>query len=241
MMNRFIKAGAVIIAAGAMSLAMGVMALAAEKGQINVTGKGIVTVEPDLATMYISIDTNAPTAEEAQKQNADKSGSVISGLKAVGIKDEDIKTNRYGVYPRYKYDEKTGERTMVGYEVSNNLLVTTADVKNTGKYLDAAVKAGATGNDNVEFSVKDPTQHYAQALSLAIQNANSSAQTIAKALGVVQGKAVRVDENYSSDSYLRNESEKASAVRDMGAGSAADIRYDKIQISANVNVTYLFE
>lgn len=228
-------------------LSVTVLAAETEKGQISVSGKGVVTVEPDVAVINVYVSTRAATAEEAQKENIEISARVIEALKEAGIKDEDIKTEMYEVYPRYKYDDKTQESKIQYFMGTHDLSVKTKDIKNTGKYLDIAIKNGAMSAGNISFSVEDPNQYYAEALTLAIGNAKNSASIIAQAIDMTMGNPILVQENYSQNSYYRSAMDTAADDRAVAeaagadGGNIVDIRYDKIDITANVNVTYQFE
>ena len=90
-------------------------------------------------------------------------------MKALGVTDEDIVTSHISVYPSYRYDEKTDKQVLENYQAYTSVNVTTNDVDNAGKYVDAALNAGATGTNGVTFSLEKPETYYNQALTEAVK------------------------------------------------------------------------
>lgn len=242
-MKNWVKLGVTLAVTAVFSTAITCLALAAEeKATISVNGRGVISIEPDQAKLSFRIETQDKDAKIAQKKNGEIEEKAVSALKALGIKEEDIKTQYSSVHPRYKYEEETGERSIVGYMADYSFLVTTNDVDNTAKYIDAAIKAGVTSSDGVSFYVSNPNQQYAKALNLAIENAGNSANAIAAAFGSPLGSVVSVTEGANNVSLLRGTSDAVSAkyeaaTTDAGGGSM-DIRYDKIDVEAFVTVVY---
>jgi uncharacterized protein YggE len=79
----------------------------AEKNIITVNGKGIIKVKPDTAYIRVGVETRGSDAKKAQQENARVMGEVTKKLKSLGIKEDDIKTVTYSLYPLERYDEKT--------------------------------------------------------------------------------------------------------------------------------------
>lgn len=220
------------------------MAFAADnvdKGSITVNGKGIVMVDPDKATIRMAVETTDKTAKAAQDKNSEIVKKAVEAMRALGVGEKDIVTSYYSVYPQYRYDEKTEQRVLTGYRAYNGFEIITKDVEHTGKYIDAAVKAGVTNNKGVSFSLENPDKYYAQALKLAVENASTNATVIAEALGSKLGNSVTITEYLGDSSYIREakdmDSEMVTRSADLGVGSV-DIRYNKIDVSAKITVTY---
>lgn len=207
---------------------------------IEVNGKGIVSVSPDLATLYLGVETVAPTAEGAQAENAKIVANAINELKKIGIAESNIKTSQYTVYPDYKYHDSTGERTVTGYRANYDFQVKTKEINSVGKILDTAIKAGVSSNHNISYSVENPKPYYAQALKLAVNHSKENANVIAGALGVTLGSAVNVTEQSSGNSYYRTEAASSKMMDGAGANTSgmAELYYDTIEITAAITATY---
>ena len=211
------------MAAAVLALGMSTMALAAEPAAntITVNGQGIVKVAPDVATIHVTVEKTAKTAAQAQKDVNEELTGVIAAMKALGVTDEDIVTSHISVYPSYRY--------------------------NAGKYVDAALNAGATGTNGVTFSLEKPETYYNQALTEAVKAAQSSATAIAQAYGKPLGQVVSVVENSRNTSTSYKEmnygAEEAMVMDAMATGSAnrnTNISYEDIEVSANITAVYGF-
>ena len=224
-----------------MALSMGTSAMAyASEGEINVNGTGVILADPDTADINLSVETEGKTSQAAQAENNKIIAKVIKAMQNMGVSKENIVTTYTSVHPQYHYNE-TGNRTLIGYQSYTDLKVTTKDINNAGKYIDAALKAGATRTNGVNFSVADQSLYYGQALQIAVKNAEKSAQSIAQAYGRNLGTVKSVTEN-SRNAYYVESSNKFMAMEEMAMDSAAGttISYGKIQITANIAVTYNF-
>lgn len=205
---------------------------------ISVSGRGVVTAQPDTAEINFSVTTEADTSSQAQSKNNEIYKKVVTALKAEGINESDIKTRWNNVYPNIDY---TNGRKITGYRADNSFVVATNDKDNTGKYIDAALKAGVTGVDGVNFSIKNPQQYYAQALKLAVKNASESAEAIKEAIGAGELKVYSIEEQPNGYSYITSSPmAKNESAMDSGAGVPTEISYDDIEISASVNAVYSY-
>ena len=219
------------------------MAFAAE-GEIHVNGTGIVQANPDTAEISLNISTDGKTAQAAQAENNKIVAAVTNAMTKLNVKKEDIVTAYSSVYPNYRYNDETGKRTLTGYQAETNLQVKTKDIDNAGKYIDAALKAGATGSNGVSFSIADRSKYYGQALQVAVKNAEASAAVIAQAYGKPLGAVKSVTEASENASYAygggagKNSMMAVESLADRDAGTT--ISYDKIEITARVSVSYAF-
>ncbi|NDO45921.1 SIMPL domain-containing protein [Clostridium sp. MD294] len=215
---------------------------------IEVNGKGIITAKPDVASIYLTVETKEKTAEQAQKKNAETTEKVTKAIKALGVRDENIITQYYSIDAEQVYNEQKNKWEEDGYRAYNRFLVKINDVDNVGKYIDAATKAGVTNVGSISFSISDPNQYYKQALQAAVKNASSSAEALAEALGSTLGSCISVEEMSSYNSY---EKERAvNNAKSMAFGGEADtaaqtedggnIRYEDIEITAGVIMTYAY-
>lgn len=233
-----------IVCAAASTLALGCQSVAFAAGEISVTGSGIVLAKPDTATIGLSVETDGKTSEAAQKESNKIIKKVTDTLLEMGIAEDKIITNGSYVYPFYQYNDETDKRTITGYRSSVNIQAITKDIDSAGKYIDAALKAGATGTDGVSFSVEDESAYYAQALETAVKNAADSAAAIAGAYGKPLGEVKSVTENSRSAYYVENMKmsmamPEAAMDAETGAGGT-NIRYGDIHVTANISVVYAF-
>src|SRR5579862_6003435 len=150
---------------------------------ITVTGNGTVNATPDKASFDFGVQVNGPTAANAISKDNDAANAIIAALKNAGIPDSDIQTTSVSLWPQ---TSSNGER-ITGYQASNDVNVT-APIKQSGSLVDAAVGAGANNVDGPNLAVGDQSSYYAQALKLAVQDAQTQAQAIATASGLTLGR-----------------------------------------------------
>ncbi len=226
------------------SLGTATMAFAAETGQIQVSGSGVVLVDPDSADISLSITTNGSTANQAQQKNNQILQSVTSAMRQMGISDEDMQTTYSYVSPAYSYDPTTDTSTITGYRANTQLQVTTTDIDHTGKYIDTALKAGATGTNGVSFYLADESAYYAEALQAAVKSADASAHAIAAAYGKQLGTVLSVTEisrnTYYTESFSTNSKAMATDAIAEGSSSGTEVLYGKVSVSADLSVIYAF-
>ena len=86
-----------------------------------VSGVGTLSLSPDLALLELGVDTRATNISEANSQASAAMDAMIEALKARDVKDEDIQTSRFSVYPRYEYVEEVVDGVRTGREVADRL------------------------------------------------------------------------------------------------------------------------
>lgn len=241
-MKKWKKLCMILAAAVVLSLGTASLAYAAE-GEIHVNGVGVVMANPDTANISLNVQTTGKSADAAQQESNRILQKVTNALLNLGVAKDNIVTAYTSVYPQYTYNDETGERMVNGYRSNVELNVTTKDIDHTGKYIDAALKAGATGTDGVSFSVADQSVYYRQALQAAVKNAEKSASSIADAYGKALGSVKSITEN-SQNAYTIEEANSAmveyATADTASAMGGTSISYGKIQITARIAVTYAF-
>lgn len=149
-------------------------------------GNAEVRVRPDVAVVRLGVQVEAQTAAQAREQNAAIVTRMITALQALGIRQNQIETSTFQIYPvrRFPNREQTGEPPIVGYRVVNIVSVRTENLDLVPRIIDASVQAGANTVESVDFQLKDDAAARQDALSQASAEAVRNAQTMARALGV---------------------------------------------------------
>jgi len=203
------------------------------KNAISVGGMGKVFVKPELANISIGVESRAKTAGEASGQNKRDMNQVMSSLKTMGIKDEDIQTTDYSIYPDIRYNEKEGEK-IIGYVARNMVQVKVRGLDKIGDILDKVTDAGANAIHGIRFTVEDPSQYKDEARKLAVADAKSKAEKLAKSANVRLGILLSLREEYRPGEYYMYE-ERAEMAGDMGG---APISAGQLMIMVNVQMQY---
>lgn len=209
--------------------------LASEQKAISVSGTGVVSMTPDIGWFTASVVTQAVTAAQAEQQNNDAMSKVISALRQAGIAEKDIQTVAFSLNPTYQ-DSKdpTKPPILVGYSARQSISVTVRDVAAIGKMLDLAISSGANEMGGIYFGLSDAKaqQAQSQALDLAVKDANSKAQAIAKSAGVTLVGPISIN---LGSSYQPVRVGLAEA-----AAQPAPIMPGQLQYTVNVQINYAF-
>lgn len=148
---------------------------------VRVDGEGQLEVAPDTAVVSLGFSARAEQAAAAFQQTAAAISRVIQALVAAGVPREQLQSEQISLFPVQERER------VVGFEGTATLRVTLRDVNAVGPVIDRAVAAGANRVQGVSFEVRDPRPFEAQALTLAIQDAQRKAAILARAAGVGLG------------------------------------------------------
>ena len=123
---------------------------------ISVTGIATTSVDPDQLVIQFGVETQEKTASAALKSNSELMNAVVDSIKGVGITEDELSTSRLNIMPIYEYYTKAeGKRTqeLVGYRVSNILMVETKSLDKAADIIDGAVAAGVNRVESVYFTL----------------------------------------------------------------------------------------
>lgn len=155
---------------------------------ITVTGQGEASGAPDQAQINAGVQTLAPTVAEASRENQDVVDRIMAALKKLGVKEKDIQTANYSIWPEQQHDPRgSGEITITGYRVNNTVNVTIENVEQVGKVLAAVTDAGANTVHGINFGVKDSKALEQRARAAAMADARERAEALAELAGVELG------------------------------------------------------
>jgi uncharacterized protein YggE len=155
---------------------------------ITVTGEARISAEPDQAEIDIGVVTQAKTAPDASKENAERLARVLAEVKKELGKGDEVKTTGYTLAPNYRYPQG-GKPEIVGYTASNTLRIRTTNLNLVGRLIDRAMQAGANNVNRLVFALKDELAAQVAALKMASAEAKSKAEAVASSLGL---KIVRI-------------------------------------------------
>ena len=150
---------------------------------VRAVGNATVTAKPNQARIAVGVTTQTANADDAVREDAEKTQAVLSALKGLIGSNGTLQTTNYSVVPQYKYDQGQPP-TITGYEANHTVEVTLNEITLVGKVIDAASKAGANGINRIEFTIKDDSALREQAIAKASGVARTNAEAIAKALGL---------------------------------------------------------
>lgn len=200
---------------------------------ISVNGQGQVFLTPDLATIFIGVQSQNATVGDALKENNAKAQAIVESLTAMGVEAKDIQTSGFNVIPQQQFGPQ-GEVTGVIYLVDNTVNVTVRDLTRLGEMLDAVVKAGANSINGIQFDVKDRQKALSQARQLAIDNARAQAEEVATAAGVTLGPVQSINIYTSGGPVPMFDAKGGMAV----SAGQVPVSAGQLAITVDVNMSY---
>jgi len=207
-----------------------------DRDTMTVEGEGKVTVRPDIVKISLGVATEALTVREAQMGNTKKMNDITAMVKQQGVKDEDIKTENYSIYPRHQWQDNV--QRLAGYTVSQSLAIKIRDLDKIGDILARAGEFGANDVGGIQFTVDDPSAFQDEAREKAIADAQDKAEALARQLGLIIVKVVSFSE--SGGGYpvpMYDAGIPAYAVKAERA-PAPDIEEGSQDVTVNVNVIF---
>lgn len=207
---------------------------------IHASGTGAVSGEPDIAAISLGVEALRDSVGEARDDAARALAAVVEELRSAGVAEDDIRTARFSINPRYQY-VRDGEQQLLGFQVTNTLNVTVRNLDSTGDIVDRAVTAGGDliRVQSVDFRIEDTSALEEEARVLAIQDAIAKADLYAEQLTVVRGPLVSISES-SFDAFPVAEARFAVAMSD-SAGPPTQFFGGELEVTVRVQAVFAIE
>lgn len=164
---------------------------AASKRTIDVTGRGSVEAKPDTAVITLGVTALEPSPSAAYRAAGKSMAGIADALRALGVKDDQIKTDQLNLGAEYNWTQEQGQ-VLKGYRASSNIAITTQKLDQVAALIEAAVGAGSNTLQSVVYSVKDSQALVDQAMEMAADNAREKASRVAKRMGTSVGDVIRI-------------------------------------------------
>jgi uncharacterized protein YggE len=212
---------------------------------ISFDGKGEVFAAPDIATISFTLREESAEMKDAQTKVTTKETAVLAFLDKSGIAKKDIKTENYSSYPKYDYGTPCysymmpcrQETKITGYEVSEYISIKVRDLTQAGEIVKGIGAVGVSDMTGPNFAVEKEDSLTEQARQIAIEDAKSKAESLAKDLGVRLVRIVNFSEggNYAIYNYAKDSMMTAGAPE---AAPAPALPTGQNKITSNVTITY---
>ena len=210
-----------------------------------VSGQGTLSVSPDLAIIDLGVESVAESVSEANKQAATSMDAIIAALKKRGIKEADIQTRRFDIYPQYDYVEEekdgrfTSKRVLTGYRVNNSVAVKIRNLDAVGNIIEDAVKAAGDDVriDNIRFTVEDTAPMMAQLREMAVKDAKAKARHLAQLSGVRMGRLIYISESSGSPA-VRGFADARLAFAESAALAAPPVSGGELDLTLSVQARF---
>jgi len=148
---------------------------------LEVAGRASLVVQPDMALLAFTVETNARQAQDAVAGNAQKTETLITALRKIMVDEDRLQTANFNLQPVY---EKGDHLRPTGYRVSNRVSLETTQMEKIGQFIDQAAGAGAGLINSLQFRSSREAEHRTEAAVLAVGQARIEGQKLAQAAGV---------------------------------------------------------
>ena len=149
---------------------------------ITVSGEATISAEPDQAQIDIGVVTQARTAPEASKDNADRLSRARRSQK-IPRQERRGQNQRLFIDTNLSVSPRRQTR-IIGYNASNTVRIKTTSLDQVGRLIDAAMQAGANNINRLMFTLKDEQAAQLDALRAASAKAKVKAEAVAASLGL---------------------------------------------------------
>jgi len=220
-------------------LTFGASAMADEQARtVTVSGTGFAEIEPDRATLQMSIVAKEPTLAAAQKRSAGVTNKVLKMTDRMKIDRDQVDTTGASVRPDYRWNREKEEQELRGYIATRQITVVIKDLEKLGSVVEAAVEAGVNQVSPPQLDSSKRKNAEREALRAAADDAEKNAAVLADSLDAVLGQVISIDARSNEPGppvrYAAN-------VRAMSAESDAAETYNAADLTFNASVTVVFE
>ena len=202
---------------------------------ISVNGEGVIEVSPDRATISVGVISRDRDVAKVQSQNARIATGIINAVTSLGIDKKNIRTGNYSFRQTYRNDQNN-RRIFEGYEVNNTVTIIVDNLNLVGKVIDTSLSHGANNVDSLVFGIRDKSSLQAEALKIAVRDAQTKAEIVAASLGksIVGIRTVSVNSgNISAPRF-----EKMAMSMDRVANFETPIESGTLSCSASVHIEF---
>ncbi len=111
--------------------------------ELEVTGKGMVSVAPDEATITAQVSLVDRDAGKAQARASKEVDAMLSAIKSFSLKPDSLNASDLSLLPEYRWDRATDQQQFIGFRVTRTISFTIAEIDRTGAALSALANAVA--------------------------------------------------------------------------------------------------
>ena len=203
---------------------------------ISVNGTGTASANPDVAYVYLGVESVDADVAVAFADNTERMNAVYQVLQAAGIAEADLQTSDYSIYrdgPTY-YLSDSGEEvpvTEATFHVTNIVKVTVRDVVSVGDLVSQAFGVGANSVQSISFAIEDTTALETEARTEALVDARARAEQMATEMGINLGDV----QSASDSTYIPT---IAGASYGIGGGGGVSVSSGQYEVSVQVYVVY---
>jgi uncharacterized protein YggE len=202
--------------------------------QIVTTGTGEIRVAPDRATVFVGVQSRAPTAASAAADNSRRQRAILDTLHALGLGSDQLSTINYNVSPEMQYNPNNQPPKVIGYSVTNTVRADVRKLDDVARVIDAVLSNGANEISGLQFYSSKADSARRAAMAIAVANARADAEVLAKAAGGTLGALLEL----STSGFVRPMQDVAGGIA--MARAATPIEPGQQSVTAMVTARWTF-
>jgi len=212
----------------------------AQMGTITVSGRGVISTQPDMATVWFGVVTDNSNPDQARELNAIASAEAMNAVRDLGVSEENLKVESLRLAPKREYDPDRRTYKEAGFEATRGIVVEVKDLDILPDLIAVIVSKGANRISNIQYGLDDKDSVELEALEKAVDRAREKAAVMASRLGRSVGPVTQINEQGVSvpQPMLRMEAamDVASASK---SGQPDAFAGGEIEVSASVTVIFM--
>ena len=203
--------------------------------QITVSGEGKIKITPDKAVLNFGVENSGKDAADVKKANDEVVDKVLRFIKKFGIPSSDFQTTQLSLNRSYDYDKKK-----YNFQSSQSITIILKDLTRYDALMMGLMDNGINTVTNIIFESSKIEEHKSEARKLAISDAKHRAEDYVSVLGQKIGKAILIND-VSTQNYYPQPMYKSMALAADAPSEKQTIAIGEIEVSANVNVSFLLD
>jgi len=215
---------------------------------ITVTGKGSISVKPDITRILITIEDTQMDYGKVLELSSGKSQKLRDLLVNHGFNKEDIKTLSFNVDTEYEgYSDENGnwKQKFVGYRCNHRMKVEfKSDNDLLGRILYSLAESKIEPLFNIEYTISDVEKVKNEVLERAVSDSKNKAKILADASGVTLDEIVAINYSWTDVDLVSrpmNTMMKMEMCDRSMSSYSMDIEADDIVIDDGVTVKWIIE
>ena len=214
---------------------------------IKVTGKGNISVKPDMIRLLITLEGMKESYEETLVLHTEQIEGLAECFAKLGFARAELKTLSFHVdteYENYNDGNNVWKKRFKGYKFVHGMkLEFEADNKRLGRVLYALANSQIKPEFRICYTVKDTEAVKNALLGRAVEDSKIKAEVLAKAAGVKLGDILTIDYSWGEVEFISSPMSRmalacAPAEVNQVDSYAMDIEPDDIDVSDTVTVIW---
>ena len=207
--------------------------------RMHVGGTATLEYPADQVRIRIGVVTEALQSATALAENTRRMEAVTAALLEVGVRTEEYQTGRFRINPVYSRRPRQADDDwrprIIGYEVTNDIVIKTQQLDLAGDMIAAANEAGANQVTVVGFELSDPSTYREAAIMKAMSVAFTDARVLENFCGQ---KIIRVIDLRLDQSNIQPVRNEALMMRMNASDSGPPLEAGMVTVQARVSIVF---